>query len=284
MEAGQKMNETERKSILRKLQLTQLEILEVIDKICTENNIQYSLYAGSLLGAVRHQGFIPWDDDLDICMERNEYDRFIRTWLKYKPPGYIIQNKDLEPGFTQSFTKIRKDHTTFLQEEEKPGLYHQGIFVDVFPIDRQPDGIFSNLIFKIRCMFYQLYTREFIPSKSNILVKTGSFVVLKFTPLKYRNYIRKKLLHKICMLDSNRKCTPVFIETIQAMQVKYPADLLDAYITLPFEKKHFMCFKEWEIFLKRKYGNYMKLPPEEERVWKHSPVVLDFEHNYEEIV
>ena len=278
------MDNTERESVLRKLQLTQLEILEIIDKICTENGIRYSLYAGSLLGAARHQGFIPWDDDLDVCMERSEYNRFIEIWLKNKPAGYIIQNKDLEPNFTQSFTKIRKDHTTFLQREEKPGLYHQGIFVDVFPIDRQPDGVFSNLIFKIRCMFYQLYTREFVPEKSNVVVKIGSFIALKCVPYKYRNIIRKKLLCKICMSDSNRKFAPVFIETIQAMHEKYPVDLLDAYITLPFEKKKFMCFKEWDIFLRCKYGNYMNLPPAEERVWKHNPVVLDFEHNYEEIV
>ena len=100
---------------LRQLQLTQLSILKVIDKLCRKWEIRYSLYAGTLLGAVRHSGFIPWDDDLDICMAREEYDRFLAAWEKEPPEGYLLQNKKNTPAFTQSFTKIRKDHTAFLQ-------------------------------------------------------------------------------------------------------------------------------------------------------------------------
>ena len=95
---------------LRKLQLIQTEMLEVVDVFCKKHNIPYSLYAGTLLGAVRHQGFIPWDDDLDICMSRENYNRFIELWTKEKPKGYILQNKETDPEFTQSFTKIRKEN------------------------------------------------------------------------------------------------------------------------------------------------------------------------------
>ena len=96
---------------LRRLQLMQLEILKVIDTICQKHQIAYSLYGGTLLGAIRHKGFIPWDDDLDICMSRTEYERFLRVWEEEKPQGYLIQNKENTPSFTQSFTKIRKEHT-----------------------------------------------------------------------------------------------------------------------------------------------------------------------------
>lgn len=106
---------------LRQLQLTQLEILKVIDTFCRKHRIHYSLYAGSLLGAVRHQGFIPWDDDLNIFLTRHEYNRFIKLWLKDQPEGYLIQNKELDPKFSQSFTKIRKNHTAFLQDESERG-------------------------------------------------------------------------------------------------------------------------------------------------------------------
>ena len=99
---------------LRKLQLTQLGILKDVDSFCKKYGIRYSLYGGTLIGAVRHQGFIPWDDDLDICMARDDYNKFIELWESIKPNGYILQNKDNTPLFTQSFTKIRKEHTTFL--------------------------------------------------------------------------------------------------------------------------------------------------------------------------
>ena len=98
---------------LRKLQLVQLDILNVIDDFCVKNNIKYSIAYGTILGAVRHGGFIPWDDDLDICMLREDYDKFIELWKD--SDEYILQNHNTDRDFTQSFTKIRKTNTSFVQ-------------------------------------------------------------------------------------------------------------------------------------------------------------------------
>ena len=182
---------------LRRLQLTQLEILHVIDAFCREHSIRYSLYAGTLLGAVRHQGFIPWDDDLDICMERDEYERFISGWKAAGPEGYILQNKENAPGFTQTFTKIRKAHTTFIQEEWEAGLYHTGIFVDVFPVDRIPDGRIKRALFHWNCMQHLLYTRGFIPPKGNRLQKTVAGALLLLVTGERRETRRRRLLKRI---------------------------------------------------------------------------------------
>lgn len=271
------------KEKLRKLQLTQLEMLKVIDSICRDNHIKYSLYAGTLLGAVRHKGFIPWDDDLDICMERSEYDRFIELWEKVGPAGYILQNKENTPNFTQSFTKIRKDHTTFLQYDFERGKYHTGIFVDIFPLDRCPNNKISKIIFKSQCMIYQLLTREFIPQKENVFVKIASGLILTVIRPCFRSYVRSQLLRKIIKINENKKLNFVDFSTMYYLRIEYPSEMLNSYSELQFEDEKFMCFSAWDEHLRYCFGDYMKLPPEDERNWKHHPIILDFEHNYEEL-
>ena len=268
---------------LRRLQLTQLEILEVIDAFCISHGLKYSLYAGTLLGAVRHQGFIPWDDDLDICMSREDYDRFVELWPKDGLNGYILQNKENAPRFSQSFSKIRKDHTTHLQREDMPGAYHTGIFVDVFPIDRIPSPGIAAYLYKWYCMCYQLYTREFVPAKSNGVVRLVSSVLLKLIPERKRPAVRKWLLKRITRYNNQRELNTAAIETMASLRIRYPSDMLDNYVELPFEGKTFMCFADWDEHLKCKFGDYMSLPPESERVWKHHPIIIDFEKNYEEL-
>ena len=119
---------------LKKIHDVELEILGEVHKFCIKHKIRYSLYCGTMLGAVRHGGFIPWDDDIDICMLRDDYNRFIKLWSESNNQDYIIQNKENQALFTQSFTKIRKNHTAFLQPYDIAGQYHTGIFIDILPI------------------------------------------------------------------------------------------------------------------------------------------------------
>lgn len=268
---------------LRPLRQTMLEILKVFDKFCREHDLKYSLYAGSLLGAVRHQGFIPWDDDLDVCMERPEYERFLTLWTQSPPEGYVLQNKENSPEFWQSFTKIRKDHTTFLQEQREAGKYHTGIFLDVFPLDRVPEGRMERALFQWHCMKYQLLTREFVPPKAGKPVRLGSLAILACTPKKNREAVRQKTLKKITAYAPRRDLELVDMATVEAMRVQYSPDMADSYVELPFEDGQFSCFAGWDDHLRRKFGEYMQLPPEEDRAWRHHPLIIDFTHNYEEL-
>ena len=268
---------------LRQLQLTMLEILKIFDKFCREHDLKYSLYAGSLLGAVRHKGFIPWDDDLDVCMSRADYEKFLKLWQEFPVEGYVLQNKENSKYFDQSFSKIRKDHTTFLQDEWQIGNHHTGIFLDIFPIDRIPNSKLNRMVFKWHCMKYQLLTREFVPPKGNAVVRLGSAIILICTPKSRRERVRQRTLTKITKYNGQYNLETAAIETMASLRKPFAPDMLDAYVDLPFEDGQFMCFADWDDHLRRKFGDYMQLPPEEEREWRHHPLIIDFEHNFEEL-
>lgn len=272
-------------NVLRKLQLTQLEMLKAVDKFCAEHGLKYSLYGGTLLGAVRHKGFIPWDDDLDICMPREDYDKFIDLWQHDAPTGYVLQNKENTPEFTQSFTKIRKDHTTFLQPGDEQVSYHTGIFIDIFPFDRIPGERLKRVKQKIYCMIYNLFTREFVPGKNkgNIIERLGSRILLGLIKGKSRAKMRSKMLSKLTKYNSDKELSLVSYATTHAVSAIHRKDSFDEPAKLPFEDREFMCFACWDENLKAEFGDYMTLPPVSERVWTHHPVMIDFEHNYDEI-
>lgn len=268
---------------LRELQLVQLEILNVIDNICITNRINYSLYAGTLIGAVRHNGFIPWDDDLDICMLRSEYNRFIKAWGINSPDGYVLQNKENTPTFTQSFSKIRKTHTTFIQYDWEKGKYNTGIFVDIFPIDKVPQSKIKKYLFYWNCIRYQLYTRELVPNNTSLLTRLFVSILLKTSSHSKRLSKRNKLLKKITMYNEDSELPFVDISVIWTMKIALPKTLFSDYVKLRFEDGEYSSFSQWNEYLKRTYGDYMQFPPKEEQTWTHHPLILDFKHDYEEL-
>lgn len=151
---------------------TEQEILDVIHQVCTEHGLRYSLAYGTLLGAVRHKGFIPWDDDIDLMMPREDYEKLLVIWNQSAPKGYILQNTRTDSDFTQNFTKIRKDHTTFLQDEaERTKHYHKGIFVDILPGDRVPSGKLEKTVQYIACAINLLYSRGHTSGSGGLIGK-----------------------------------------------------------------------------------------------------------------
>lgn len=268
---------------LRRLQLTQLEILKIVDEFCRRYHLHYSLYAGTLLGAIRHQGFIPWDDDLDICMPRGDYMKFLRLWEEKSIPGYILQNKENSPRFTQSFSKIRKDHTTFVQHDSERGAYHTGIYIDIFPMDRIPVGFLRKRCFYLNAVFYQLFTREFSTTNEASLVNLFSKIILQITPKSVSSYLRKKAILKIIRSSKDSSLPRIGIETFESMHRIYSPSLLSSFTRLKFEDMDAMVMNSWDEWLFKKFGNYMELPPAEERIWAHHPIILNFEKNYDEL-
>lgn len=271
--------------LLPRVKETELEILSKVDEFCREHDIKYSLAYGTLLGAVRHKGFIPWDDDIDIMMLREDYNKFIKLWNKNPIDGYILQNKDNSPDFSQTFTKIRKDHTTFINQAEADGgyKYHKGFFIDIFPLDRKATGKFNEIVQNINAIKYLLLCREYLPKDNGLALKLASELFLLFNPKFVRNNRRQKYLNRITKYNSQKNNRLLTVSAISDLRISFIPELMENSVDLYFEGKKFMCTWKYLEFLESQYGDYMQLPPEAERVWYHHPVIVDVEHNFEEI-
>lgn len=258
-------------------------ILDAIDKVCRENKLRYSLAYGTLIGAVRHGGFIPWDDDIDVMMPREDYDKLKEIWADVAPEGFILQDEDECDDLVNNYAKIRKDHTTFLQfEDEKIKTYHKGFFVDIFPGDRMAPGKIRSKIqyflFAINLLFNRGYT-----SGAGGVVGLVERVLLKIVSKKNYRKISKWAGRRSRRWNRFSQNMFAFPCTIRDCRLYYPADMFDEIKTVSFNGKEYCSVKDIDTVLRVQYGDYMQLPPEEERVWKHHPILIDFEHNYEEL-
>lgn len=257
------------------------EILDVIQDVCTRYGLRFTLAYGTLLGAVRHGGFIPWDDDIDLMMPREDYEKLIAIWNSAAPKGYILQNVYTDPDYTNTFTKIRKDHTTFLQDEaERTKRYHKGIFVDIFPGDRVAPGRVSRFLQYAACAVNLLYTRGYTSGSSGLVGIVERCLIR--LPKKLHPKLRNWADHFIRRWNHRTDMPYFFPCTIACTRHYYDASLFDNLTAISYCGKHYCCVADADAVLRAEYGDYMQLPPEEERIWKHHPILIDFEHNYEE--
>ncbi len=249
---------------LKKLQNVELELLIEFDRICRKHNIIYSIYGGTLLGAVRHKGFIPWDDDADVAISRAEYNKFLAVIDKELDPNeYYYHNMNLTKGYRWGYGKLRRKNTEFVRINQEYMPYEQGIFMDVFVFDNVPD----NYILRAICNFQAFLYRKALYSRVGVHTTTGksrlAFKVLNLIPeesLKksYNRFVKRR----------NRKHTNwVKCLTWPAYNKAYGSERywLEDTIDIDFEGHMLKACREYDRFLTFKYGDYMTLPPVSER-------------------
>jgi lipopolysaccharide cholinephosphotransferase len=259
------------------LRIVLLEILAEVDRICKKYNLTYFLDGGTLLGAVRHEGFIPWDDDIDVAMPRADYEQFLGICaFELSDDFYITTPKS--KCYHYLFAKIEKKNTLFLTSEllwnyKKLG-YKRGIYVDIFPLD----NIKSKAFFNLRKIIIRGLT-AFIAGKLNICnesrrirakVKRAAAFFCSFTLLKaHREFI--------CKRDNKKKNCKYFTSFGSQYNAKRTLFLKEELLPVShvlFEGKHYPAPKNPDYFLRTKYGeNYMELPPLEKRI-SHNPVII----------
>lgn len=251
--------------MLKQIQKIELEMLLEVDRICKENSIRYTIIGGTLLGAVRHGGFIPWDDDADVAMLRPEYEKFCSVIdEKLDSSRFYFQNIERTEGYRWGYAKLRRKGTLFLRENQEDMGYEQGIFLDIFPIDGTPNNEILRKIHKFRCFCVRkiLWSKVGKKVSKNKLQRTV-YSILSMIPDK----IIKKLYRGLIL-----KIHPNTSEVVRTLT--YPAPKkLDGYYrrwfaeTAPisFEGYEFEGVRDYQEWLSFEFGNYMELPPEDKR-------------------
>lgn len=249
----------------------QLDILKHIDKFCKDNGINYSLAFGTLLGAVRHHGYIPWDDDIDIMMTRENYEKFRSIYDSNIYPLADLKNEKNHPV---SIGKLY-DSKTFLYSYGKIKRKY-GLFVDVFPFDNIPEQVEERKCWLKEIKKYTTYNQlknnpfSFILKSYKVNYQIASCVI----KLCYSSaYIHRKL-EFLYSKYNNQQSVYIGVPAVMVMKESFstklfPNRLFNEYITLAFEGYEFQSIKGYDEFLTIFYGDYMTLPPVEKRVGKH---------------
>lgn len=268
--------------ILRRLQLTQLEILKEVKRICDENGIQYWLTYGTLLGAVRHKGFIPWDDDLDIGMLRKDYERFIRIAREKMNCNYFLQTWETDKGYPFPFAKVRKRDTVYIEARVKDSKAMNGIFIDIFPYDKYGSNQWQGFRLKV------IKTMMFAKCGVKSWIELDRFNIKRYLaqlPIRFLSFFfsQNKLIHdyNIVATKYNEKdnCSFYFSQGFDHYKTTslIPWKILQNFIEIPFEDESFKVPEKYDDFLRINYGDYTIPPPKEKRLNCHEVIKIQFE-------
>ena len=259
---------------LKKLQAVEIEILNEIKRICEKHSLRYCLIGGTLLGAVRHQGFIPWDDDLDIVMPRSDYERFCDICSTDLNQGYYLHSIKTDKKYWLSFAKIRKKDTIFDEQNIAHLDVPKGIYVDIFPLDYSKGENSKGQAF--RTFFIKQIGRGIIAKKGIGEKNSRKFKVRRFLFKPFSIEFLFKLQTYLMKRVKNGSCYVNFGSNYNTKKQTMPVEFYEPYTFLAFGNGEYPVPQKYSEVLTRIYGDdYMELPPEEKRI-THKPVRLYF--------
>ena len=270
----------------------QVEILNVFrefKRICDENGLRYFAIGGTCIGAIRHKGFIPWDDDLDVAMPWEDYVRF-RTLAaeKLEAPFELFDSNNHKRSLVR-FLKLHNRNTTFIEKyQESNSDRYTGIFIDIMPITGFPENDCEKDKFFKKCIWYSKLNaacRFEIKYKSTVKSKLFSIVMMPLTIGKPYNYYSLKYDEYIAQNgfgQTSRVLFPWRIPVRAPYKNVFPYEIFSDSIEVPFEDTTIRVPKEYDRYLKMDFGDYMELPPEEKRHGGHPAAVIDFHKSYKE--
>ena len=254
-----------------------LNILLAVDKMCSSHGLRYYLWAGTMLGAVRHKGFIPWDDDLDIAMPRPDYEQLIAHAAEWLPQPYELVCAETDSTYPLPFGKIQDGNTTLIERMHLK--YVGGIYMDVFPIDGVPANKLLQRIHFGRYEYYKrvLYLMVRDPYKHGH--GPDSWIPLLCRKVYTLAGVQGKIRKLLMKYDYDRQL--LVADYDDGMRGAMPKTILGTPREYDFEGKRVMGVEQYDAYLSRKYGDYMTIPKHSEQR-QHNFHYLDLNHSYHE--
>lgn len=264
----------------RQMQLMQLDMLKELDRVCRKHKIKYTIFGGTMLGAIRHKGYIPWDDDADVAMLREEYEKFKKVAHELDSKICYFQDHETDPNYRWGYAKLRRTNTKYVRVGQEHIKCKTGFFIDIFPMDDIPKTTIGQLLndFYCFCLRKVLYSEvgRVSSNETNLMKKIYSILSKIPTSIIYKRL--NKMSDKSKNSSSNRVRTYLFpatgklykknpIKQRYGMPKKWFLDLKE----YEFEGFKFYGTKDFDDVLEYIYGDYMKLPPEDKRD-PHAPV------------
>lgn len=254
---------------LQKLHQTLDEILDYAVSVCEQHGLTYVLLYGTALGAYRHHGIIPWDDDLDIGMPRDDYEKFLRILSETPDPRYTLQTGENEPNYFFSFAKIRKNGTIFVENCVGPRYKHNGVFIDVFPIDgvRAPRSFAQRLrTARIRYLLHSLrfdVSRSLYRSRGRVRYLADVLLCAPARLIPTRRRLQR--VQRLMQHDGANEPYAAQFEDVSAAEI-VPREVYFPPREIEFNGKMRCVPRQIETYLALAYGDdYMQLPPEAQR-------------------
>ena len=266
---------------VRKVQEKILVTMEFIDDICRNHNIEYFIMGGTALGAVRHGGFIPWDDDLDIFMSPDNFDKFRSIFNKLESKEFVLQEWRIVDDYLE-YAKVRMNGTTFIEESFKNRKdMHHGIYVDIMILHKCPNRKLVQ-----RSIYYaSKYVTLVALSQRNWKPKNSkqqlALSLLNVLPNKFLSNQCYKLIYKYANLKEEYSYC-YFITKAKFSQGIFSAEIFNKPTDIKFEDTLLMGPSDIKLYLNLRYGDYMKLPSKEEQATVVHAEVYDTEVGYEE--
>lgn len=280
---AQKMSVRDNSYGIGDLQGKMLDILKYLDVICSENGLTYMAAFGTCLGAIRHQGFIPWDDDLDVYMPRHDYEKLWEIWKDIShDPKYKLVRTGREKNYRHRVMQIVDTTTTFINRRCVNEDIEHGIYIDIMPLDGAAPNKLSLMIQDYHAIIFSVYNIQIEPEfHGNKLMSFGTRFLLKAVKNPEKRYkLWNKAQKKMTRYDSRTAEKYLDLHNyFKLISKPMPAEWFKP-VRVPFEDMEICIPEGYDKYLTMVYGDYMQLPPVEKRTCIHNTVKIDLDKPY----